>query len=211
MADPIAFESGSAIRALEDALENPRALLEDIGRLMVTKTERAFREQRRGEEDWPPRMVPNVPGIVADLAAGRNPPSRRFDERPAGVDTRNLARSISFEVTDGLTVEFGTTVPYAGAVQEGGERRIEVTDTVRANLTKYLRRQRGVAKRPAKGERGERNKRDAEISKGLGFLFSVDQITVDAQPRPFVMVTDEDVIEISELVARRISDRGRGA
>mgnify|MGYP006908281628 CR=1 FL=1 len=66
---------------------NPRPVLRAIGAMVDSDSQSSFRNQKLGPVAWPPRAVPNIAGIVGDLNVGRRPPSRRFQARPALIDT----------------------------------------------------------------------------------------------------------------------------
>ena len=113
-------EEGDALRAFGQSLADPRRALAGVGALLLARAQRAFREQRGPEgEDWAPRRVPNVLGIIADLDRGRIPPARRFQPRPALEDGGRLKRSIRFRVVGKSTVEIGSNLDYARKHQFG--------------------------------------------------------------------------------------------
>lgn len=182
------------IQVLVDQLSDTRELLDAIGVLLLARAQQAFRQQRRGRQVWPPRMVPNVPGIVRDLNAGGFPKSRRFEPRPAVVDTGLLRNSIVSEVAaDGKSVTVGTTVHYAATQNEGGESDVTLTSTGRRQLTTWLRR-------------------DASARElGLGWLFNKPTFVVQVRERRFLDIDRDDrkliVRETEQAIARQA--RGR--
>lgn len=154
---------------------------------MVGKTQQAFRDQGRGGVAWQGRGVPNRVGILRDLEAGRTPPERRFEARPAAIDTGRLRASIAYRVEGESTVVVGSSLPYASDVQRGSSVSINVTGQLRSALADWLRSLQGERKRVARS--------------AMGWLFRVGVLTTTVPPRPFVMVTDEDRRKIRELTA----------
>ena len=69
------FDKGDKIRRWETNLEDPSDALKQIGALMVSESQRAFKLQAFGRDKWSERAPINVYGVIADLAAdGRNAP-----------------------------------------------------------------------------------------------------------------------------------------
>lgn len=133
-----------------------RALLDRIGALYVSASQRSFAQQRWGDEAWPARYPRqknklNIAGALRDFAAGRRAPlARRFQDRPALIDTGELRRSIAHRVVaDGgvLYVEVGTTLPYAAKQLYGGETVIRITQAIRDRAREWLQTPKGKAYR----------------------------------------------------------------
>jgi len=133
-----------ALDELERNLDNPNrphdgaeGLMKQWGALLVETSQRAFVDQRLGDDEWPPRypnMEPpfiNIAGALSDFNAGKSKPkNNRFNERPALVD-QGLAGGIWGSITFAASkneVEVGTNKPYGKIHQEGGESDIAVTD-----------------------------------------------------------------------------------
>lgn len=141
------FQKGGKWQRMESALENPSAALKQIGALMLSESQRAFKLQQFGKTQWDARRVPNVFGIIADFAlSGRTaPPKRRFDARPALIDKGSaggILGTIDFHVVGKNTVEVGTRLPYAGVHQIGGPVESEkITETLQKKLWKWLKKQ----------------------------------------------------------------------
>lgn len=170
----------TAAEAIAGRLEDLTPAMTQVGAILTSKAQKAFREQGRPGHPWPERMTPNVPAIVEDLNRGTTPPSRRFTGRPAGIDTGRLRNSLTFAAAP-RSVEVGTTVEYASDVQGGGETLHVLTGQGRRNLYELLRSRRDL--------RGE-----------LGWLFSRPRFVVNVRPRPFLVLTDEDRDEVQQLV-----------
>lgn len=191
MAEKLVRFKGSRVEILGKNLKNPVALLKKIGILMVAKTQRAFSEQKRGQFSWPERWTPNMPSVLRDLASGPNIKARRFDGRPALVDTGRLRGSISYRQTGKQSIEFGTNVPYARLQQEGGSQSIPITKQIRRNLSLYLKRNR-------------------DRSSELGWLFTLsgggkrEALEFTVRARPFVLVDQKDLKEINRMIVEEM-------
>lgn len=200
MAATIKVGSAKEVVVLSSKLKDPQVTLDKIGALLATKAKKAFREQRRGGNVWPPRMVPNVPGIVKDLNKGASIKARRFNPRPALVDTGILRNSITWLVgSSGRSVTVGTNVPYASRHNEGGSSVITLTGEGRKNLVLALR----------KARKARSSTRNAMLL-GLGWLFSKPSFSVEAQRRPFLVIEDEDRSEIVAMIERNL-EKTRGS
>ena len=170
-------------------IEDPSEALKAIGALFTVKAQRSFREQKRGSISWAPRGVPNVAGIIGDFNKGQNPKARRFQARPAMIDTGRLRGSISW-VVSGNGVTIGTNVPYARKLQEGIASTVSLTFAGRQKLRQWYR---GQSKRKRK-----------EFGKEMGWLFRKTSITVTPSARPFLTIEDQDVKEVMKLVKERV-------
>ena len=182
----VEIDKGRKLRLVEDRVRNPGQVLARIGRMVANRAQAAFRLQKRGEDIWPPRGVPNIAGILSDLEKGSSVKKRRFDDRPAGVDTGRLRQSIAWTIIDSTTVEIGTVVEYASKIQFGGEEVIPITKEMKDGLAKFI---------------GE----DPELSADLGFLLKADEYKVNIPPRPFVVVTVQDEEDIRTIVVASIA------
>jgi len=167
-----------------DRLKNIRPLAEAVGLMLVGRAQSSFRDQGRPGFPWAGRGVPNKAGILLDLIQGKEPPERRFEARPAGIDTGRLRASIAYKV-DGDVVTIGSNLPYASDVQRGATKTIAVAGNARQALAAWL-----------KTLKGERKK---SMQKAFGYLFRVGALTVTTPPRPFVMITDEDRRKVQDM------------
>lgn len=182
------FEPGGKVQRIEAKLDNPTAALKQIGALMVSESQQAFKAQKFGKDSWEARAPINVYGIIADFAEGKKkPPDRRFERRPALRDTGRLAASIAFQVISDDTVEVGTNLEYASVHQAGG--RIEskkITPSVRKALWAWLKKQ------------------GRELKSELGFLlnkkFENKTLVGEVQARPFIGVTQQTIEDVKEAV-----------
>lgn len=140
---PASFDPGPRLRALAELLERPRGILEAIGGLIVKESGKAFREQRLGNFPWKPRVNPNWPALLRDAESGAaKPPQRRFQERPALMDTGLLARSIAHRVVSNTDVEVGVAgvaKVYGDKHQVGGEvESVIVTKAIQHRIWKWI-------------------------------------------------------------------------
>lgn len=180
MATEITLELPDGPRKLRAALADPAPALRAIGEIVVSEANLAFQAQQFGDFRWPPRYpdqpepFANIAGIVRDLNAGSRVKQRRFDRRPAGIDTRTLARSPAAEVVSRDTVRIGSNVPYADMIQSGGTGTQEVTETAKEGLKKFLSTDLGRLFKPR-----------------LRFLFGKSTLETRVHARPFLGLTDQ--------------------
>lgn len=137
---------GLAIRGMEERVENPFPFLNQVGLIVVADSQKHFRDQEFDGIPWPERYPNqegpklNIAGALTDAAAGRsNPLARRFRDRPAGIDTGNLRRSVTYRI-EGTDVIAGSTAANAQITQEGGRTAINVTSTIRNTINQWLKR-----------------------------------------------------------------------
>ena len=163
--------------------------------MMVGESQRAFKAQKFGGKKWEPRGKVNVYGILADFAMGRKePPKRRFQDRPALRDTGRLSASIAFKLPNRFAVEVGTNLDYAAVHQEGGiTKSAKITPDVRKALWAWLKK-----------------KRDKNLRKQLGWLlnkkFINKQLEGRVPKRPFVGITKETIKDVAEIVGVYIAE-----
>ncbi len=181
----VEFDEGSRVQILDERLKGQRSALTQIGAYLVSQAQSSFRSQGRSSA-WPPRMTPNMPGVVRDLNAGQNPKSRRFEPGAALTDTGRLRQSITFQV-DKNSVTVGTNLPYAAVHQSGGTSTVTMTQLGRDTLTAFLR-----------------ENRDEKFSQ-LGWLFSVPTFEVEVRQRKFIEITAQDREVINEIIVDEIT------
>ena len=162
-------------------------LLKQIGALVSAKAQTRFKTQEFGGLPWAARSVPNLAGAIADLATGPSVKRRRFDERPANVDSGNLRSSIDFRISGVDEVTIGSNLPYAGDAQFGGPSTIAITATVHKNLATYL------ARNP---------------DSPLAVLLPLDELKIDRAERIFVGLDDDDRRKIRRLIEDTLSGGG---
>jgi len=126
----------------------PERLMKQLGAQVVSYSQKAFELQRLGDERWParyPGQAPpklNIAGALMDWKAGRAAPKpHRFQDRPANVDLGlrgGLWGSISARVTGPTSFEVGSTKPYAGLQQYGGQTSIRYGEDVKRRMREWL-------------------------------------------------------------------------
>ena len=162
-------------------LEDLRPALAEIGVEMLASAEKSFRVQALGTKRWPGRGVPNIAGIISDLNRGATPPKRRFESRPAGIDTGKLRQSIGMTLTQ-TSVKVDSRLTYSKKYQEGGKSTLTLTKTGKESLKRFLADRR-------------------DLSKSLGWMFRQNRVTINQKARPFLGITKElrqNAIEILE-------------
>lgn len=194
-----------AIARLERALSHPEKLLEQWGALGVARSQRAFREQRLGDEEWParyPNQAPpklNIAGALSDFNAGATQPKpNRFQDRPALVDEGNrggLLSSLNWAVLDPHTVEWGTNKPYAAVQQTGGKTVIRLTDDAVSRAKAWLLTKKGSIR---KGREAYAEK----LSHALRTKIHAQRII----PRPFVGIPNDLRDDMLKATERFFSD-----
>jgi phage gpG-like protein len=185
--------SRRVLRSLGKTLDDPRRILTGIRSILKSQSQEAFKAQRFGDIIWPARYPKqkapklNVAGAVQDLATGPRIKARRFEDRPALLDTGILRRSIAAEIA-GDTVNVGTKVPYAKIHQSGGVSQQPITPTIKANLATVLKY--GDAGRTKAGKPRKIDVKTQMLRKRLGFLFGVPELVTKIHARPFLGLTD---------------------
>lgn len=226
------FEPGARLLRLEAALREPTAILRQIGAVMVAESQSAFKRQAFGRDAWEPRRSPNVFGLLSDFAMGRkDPPKRRFEERPALRDTGRLAQSIAFEVIGADVVQIGTNVEYASVHQYGGRvYSVPITKALQDALWAWMKRKRKAAAKRAAQPRVEAGHISAvaAVSKALKARSSMDRalaslgwllnrnlrgtrLEATVPARPFVGITDTTRRNIGRAIGVTLTEAGRGS
>ena len=186
------FDPGEKLRRIRKKLLDPSVALKQIGVLMVAESQRAFRNQQFGNEQWPARAPFNLFGALADFAQGKSRlPNRRFESRPALRDSGRLAASIAHRLIAVDTVEVGSNLPYAAVQHRGGKTQsVPLTQEVRARFWKWLRRQ-------------PRERRD-RYGWVLNPKFAGKRLTQTVPARPIVGVTAETRETVRKVVNVKI-------
>lgn len=210
-------------RELEAIKREPDRVLAAIGVHMVAGARKSFREQQAPDgTPWPERypnqtddLYLNVAGALQDLRTGTNIKKRRYDKRPAGVDTGELRRRLVYDVR-GQELVVGADVPYARRVHFGGESSIPLDAQLIANLAQLLRSKRRSAKRKARrdgtlGVRGGAPLHAEELRLGpvIGKYRSGERTwTTTSEPRPFFGLSQRDEQRLAAAIkteARRLA------
>ena len=172
--------------------EGIRSILTKCGARLVTSTQARFRKQEFDGKAWPPRRVPNVAGVLKDLAGGGNPKERRFQPRPAVMDTGRLKRSMNFVFDTDSSVRVGTTVPYASKQQYGGKEKVAMTKAMKDRLWKWLVRNPGK-------------------EMGLAKLLRKRVVTVGNVGRKFIGIDAQDQLDVVWIVRQEVLKMARDA
>lgn len=197
MADEPEVQFGRWLVALKRAVQNPIRTLKRIGTMVTSRIQRRFTDQQAPDGSaWPGRMNPNIPGILSDLARGASIKARRFEDRPAVVDTGHVRQSIAYIVESLDTVKIGTALDYAKFHQFGLERVIPITKAMKDGLAQLLATFRRGSKRAAK--RGQPP--PGRDPSSLAFLLRRDEFKFKIIARPFIGISDQDQADIYDIV-----------
>lgn len=190
----VTFHKGEKFERIERALANPEKALKQIGAVMQAESLSAFKLQALGGKQWPERAPVNVFGIISDFALGRDAPlARRFERRPALVDTGRLRSSIAWQIVGTHAVEVGTTVEYAAVHQFGGTAKsARMTSPIRQALWKWLQKQSTEIKR--------------RVGWALNKKFRDQQIEQQVPARPFLGVTDVTRAAVRKIIGVEIME-----
>ena len=167
---------------------NFRSIAEKIEVYLQSQYILAFQKQGR-KTKWEPRSVPNLPGIIRDLEKGGNISKRRFDPRPALIDTGRLKNSGATRIV-GDTIYWGTNVPYAGLHQWGGTSEFESYIPAKKNDLKI---QAAVRQLKKKG-----------YHKEALMLTRRKRWVIKVPARPFLELTEEDYLTFQEIIAEEM-------
>jgi len=193
----VTVDIGRKLRALSGAAD-ATPLLSKIGALMVIRTQRGFEEQRRGTSKWKERGVPNIMGILDDLDRGRDIPGRRFESRPALIDTGQLRNSMSFEVMGPRTVEFGSNKRGSGILHKGGTVEKEITDDMKQRLAELLgsgRRKQAIKRQRIHPDIEEAEERREEVKERLEELEDLYDELIDVEEEQEELEAELEEIE----------------
>ena len=88
----VSIDFGSRFGDLERKVKDLGPQLNTTGELLVKQSVKSFKDQRKeGGKKWQARggsgKVKNIAGLLEDFRVASKPKSRRFDARPAAVDT----------------------------------------------------------------------------------------------------------------------------
>ncbi len=193
----------NVLRDMRHSTAFQKKIMVGLGSLALAYAQNAFNRQALGTEIWPERYPKqtgakvNIAGIISDFKNGKkNPPDRRFQARPAGIDTGMLLRSLTpakAMMTTGFSVTVGSVMENASAVQFGGESKIPITKSITELLAAAMRTSRGRIKKAKKVSQPITAK-DAGLQR-LGFIFGLFKkgkpLVTKSAPRPYLGVTNE--------------------
>ena len=175
-------------------------VLTEIGTEMMIESRRAFKAQKFGDFDWPPRYggIPfpakiNYAGALQDLTDGPRVKDRRFNDRPALRDSGLLGHSINFQVMGKDSVRVGVTGPaakYAGKQQWGIESTQDIPGDAIDKLDEQIDDETNEERLDGLHALRARLERDGSV------------LTTKVQQRPFLGVTDEMQVEIPRILSK---------
>jgi phage gpG-like protein len=192
----VTYEPGRILERCQAVLEaNKTDILRGIGMIMVSESQDAFKRQEFGGRSWAPRKDVNIFGLIADFAAGRKEPfKRRFQTRPALMDTGQLRMTLNFKVAGDDAVVVGSALPYAEDHQYGGETESEkITEPMQDAIRKWL---------SGKGKKYE---------KRLGWLtapkFTNQTIIGRVHRRRFLGVTKRTIADVEDMIGVTLKEQ----
>lgn len=234
------FIPGARLMALYANLQRPRVVVKRLGLMLLGRSQKAFREQTDRDAPflgWPPRAVPNVLGILADLTAGINPPPNRWAPTPSGVDKGTLRDTLASSVETDDTVKIGSTTGYGGRVQYGDEVDVTLDDDLKGKIKAYLDKEGGKATRAEKAAKKAENdaygygphggdyarattlasraaakvSRASDLERSFGWMLNPKTrgFSYEVPPRHFLGVNNQDVADMEEVIAEEIVKQGQ--
>jgi len=182
--DGVEVVKGSRIRLIENRLADPTVILKRIGVLATSRSQRRIKDQEDiYGKTWPPRMTPDIPGILRDMETGSRIKPSRLVSGDALKDTGRLWQSISWQVISRDTVEIGTNIPYASLHQFGIPHAVPVSSAAKMNLSAWLSTTVGLPFRPM-----------------FEWLLFVDEFEITPIQREFIGLSDQDVADIQAMI-----------
>lgn len=195
----------AGIASLKRRVLSARALLVQIGAMLVYDSQSAFTLQRFGDVQWPatyPKQKPptlNLAWTLKDFAAGKaEPNARRFNNRPAGIATGEEPQQINWQLVGDNAVEIGTVMEGADAMQTGGKLgTIPVTDDAKKRMEAWL------SDGSAPGRPGPNEVYRAKLRRFLAP--NVTDYKLIGYARPFIGIIPERANDFGELIAEHIA------
>ena len=210
------------LKVMKGSSEFRKRIMTGLGSLALAYAQEAFDRQSLGSNAWAPRYPKqqggkvNIAGVLADFLAGkRTPPQRRFQDRPSGIDTGLLRRSLTptkaLKVR-GFSVEIGSVQQNASAVQFGARQEQHITKSAVKLLADFMKKSRGRVKRAKKVSQPITAK-DAATQK-LGFLFGLAKkgqpLVTTSLARPYLGMTNELEDKLINFVVEEFEDLNQG-
>jgi len=180
------------------ALEHPEPLLQRWGAILVSDSQRSFREQQFGSIRWPERYegkgtkpFVNLATALDHMNRGSPPKKRHLQRRPALIDEggTGLRGSITSRVIGSDTIEVGSVSKHASLHQSGGVDDQPVTLTAKKTLVKWLKTATGKPYR-----------------KAMGFLFRREVLSTQVYQRPFIGVSERAEGQIRNSLERYVAE-----
>jgi len=188
----VVISSPDDLERLKARLQDFSQVLESMGTTLNARSQAAFEDKQFGDAVWKPRYPGqkgpplNLAGLISDLNAGKEPPMRRFQASPVGIDTGQLQGSITHTVDNSnFSVTAGSRAEHAQRFHAGGDFSMpvnpETVPRLRAFVESHPQYKKTLARFIGK------NPPDEYASKMAG-------------PRPFVGIIDKDQRDFIEIV-----------
>jgi phage gpG-like protein len=212
----------NVLRAMKGSHAFQERLMKGLGAEALAYSQQAFDRQALGSQIWSPRYPKqtgakvNIAGIVADFLAGkRNPPERRFVDRPAGLDTGALKRSLTPAKalkTEGFAVTVGSVQQNASAVQFGGRSEQKITKSVVELLADFMRKSRKRIKKARKVSQPITAKDSAiqQLEFLFGFAKKGKSLVTNSGARPYLGVPNELEDKMINIIVERFEELSSG-
>ncbi len=186
------LDFGTRFEGLERKTNDLGPLLNTTGEFLVKQSVKSFQDQKKqGGKKWQQRggsgKVKNIAGLLEDFRVASKPKSRRFEARPAVIDTGRLRMSIAKRIDSNKSVVIGTTVPYAEKQLLGGKVKIEITKPMRKRFVKWLFKQ------------------PDEVFLQLLFLKNAEAYETEVKATNFLFTTPFDIARIKDIAERFFS------
>jgi len=134
------------LEALRGRLSDFTPIFEGIAKQLISTAQRSFEDQQFGGVKWPKRYPSqdspslNIAGLISDFNAGKEPPQRRFEDRPVGIDRGDLASNYQWKTDGPFAFDVGAYQSYAQAFHEGGEFSMPVLPETVDRLRDFVRK-----------------------------------------------------------------------
>ncbi len=192
-------------------IERKRDAMAAIGAAYSSQAQKAFRDERLGDEKWPERFPGrsdkdfiNDAGALNELNRGKPVTKRKMDRRPVLRDSGTLAASIDFQPVGENKVRVYATPPadeYAGVHQWGLDDSQPITLLARDTLKEQLRE--------LSGEKSRGGQFGAAL-RTLGYFFSQDELFISVAERPFLGGTIETLEETARILEEHATKDNTG-
>ena len=181
------YDEGDKFRRWKIKLDKPAGALKAVGVMVESDSQRAFKLQRHGQKNWPPRGKINVFGLIADFTKGKRAPfQRRFQQRPALKDTGTLSKSVKSKPAGPTAIIIGSNLDYASVHHFGGTVESKpITSNVQRLLWKWLK--------------GTGSKHKEKLGWLLNKKFTGETLETQVPERPIVGLTKTTRKDIKKL------------
>lgn len=198
-----------------------RDLLLDVGRKILEGARHSFETQRLSRVQWSARYPNqkdyqvNVAGAIIDLKKGPIIQEKRFNNRPALIDTGTLLASLNegsgaIQFIDRDTIEVGTQAPGARLMYHGGLGNVLTLESpFKKNLYRYLAQeqyrspfQRILDSYDTDSDPEPVSDEGEAVKRYMSWLFSQKTYQAVVNPRPFIGITGKVRKEIEKAVKK---------